>query len=206
MLCPKCMSEIPDDSRRCPRCRAVILDTSPLLAATDVSREIPQQEKRIRSLLIGVFLVLVLGWLGGMVARRTAARRHVDFLHAPPSQTQRIKVVQSMLTFKPGVVMSFKFFVPPGCLSASLEGRFTPGNQQGFAATQMTVFDAASYAKWRTRSPSQAIYSGKIPTSALTVSLPIEPKDYFLVVAPGAGSQPTSLQADVELLCGRVAQ
>ena len=60
MLCPKCMAQIPDDSRKCPRCRAVILDSAPLLASTDVAKDIPEQEKRIRSLLLGALLVLAL--------------------------------------------------------------------------------------------------------------------------------------------------
>ena len=208
MLCPKCMAQIPDDSRKCPRCRAVILDSAPLLASTDVAKDIPKQEKRIRSLLIGALLVLALGWAGGVVARRAAERRRPQFANpatarsVTAAQAGRTIVAKTKVMMRPGAILSFKFAVPPGCASATLQAQFVPGSEPGAALTQMTVFDEDSYAKWRSHAASRAVYTSKIPTSLMNLSLPIEPRTYFLVFSQGASTLPTTAQADVELICG----
>jgi hypothetical protein len=208
MLCPKCMAQIPDDSRKCPRCRAVILDSAPILASTDVAKDIPQQEKQIRSLSIGVTLALASVLVGGVVAHRIGERRRAEFTNAAtarkaaPSQAGRIRVAKTKLVMRPGAILSFKFAVPPGCASATLQAQFVPGSEPGAVLTQMTVFDEDSYAKWRSHAASRAVYTSKIPTSLMNLSLPIDPRTYFLVFSQGASTLPTTVQADVELLCG----
>jgi hypothetical protein len=211
MLCPKCMAQIPDESRKCPRCRAVILDSAPLLASTDVAKDIPQQEKQIRSVSIGAVLALASVLLGGLVAHRIGERKRAEFANALASrnaaaaQVGRTRVANTKLAMRPGAVLSFRFAVPPGCASATLQAQFVPGSEPGAALTQMTVFDEDSYAKWRGHTASRAVYTSKIPTSLMNLSLPIEPKTYFLVFSPGASTLPTTVQADVELLCGRAS-
>ena len=208
MLCPKCMAQIPDDSRKCPRCRAVILDSAPLLASTDVAKDIPQQEKQIRTLSIGAALALASVLLGGVVAHRLGERRRAEFTdaattrNAAASQAGRIRVAKTKLVMRPGAILSFKFAVPAGCASAILQAQFVPGSEPGATLTQMTVFDEDSYSKWRSHAASRAVYTSKIPTSRMNLSLPIEPKTYFLVFSQGAGTLPTTVQADVEVLCG----
>ena len=208
MLCPKCMSQIPDDSRRCPRCRAVILDSTPPLASTDVAKDIPQQEKQIRTLSIGAALALASVLLAGVVAHRIGEKKRAEVANtlasrdAASAQTGRTRVAKTKLVIRPGTILSFKFAVPPGCASATLQARFVPGGEPGAALTQMTVFDEDSYAKWRSHAASRAVYTSKIPTSLMNLSLPIEPRTYFLVFSQGASTLPTTVQADVDLLCG----
>lgn len=202
------MAQIPDDSRKCPSCRAVILDSAPLLASTDVAKGIPEQEKQIRTLSIGVTLALASVLAGAFVAHRIGERRRADFMNAVAakdagvSQASRTNVVRTKLMMRPGAILSFKFAVPAGCASATLQAQFVPGSEPGAALTQMTVFDEDSYAKWRSHAASRAVYTSKIPTSRMKLSLPIEPKTYFLVFSQGASTLPTTVQADVELLCG----
>lgn len=208
MLCPKCMAQIPDDSRKCPRCRAVILDSAPLLASTDVAKDIPLQEKQVRTLSIGATLALASMLLAGVVAHRIGERRHAEFTNATTarnagaSQASRTRIARTKLAMRPGAILSFKFAVPPGCASATLQAQFVPGSEPGAALTQMTVFDEDSYARWRSHAASRAVYTSRIPTSLMNLSLPIEPRTYFLVFSQGASTLPTTVQADVELLCG----
>ena len=202
MLCPKCTSQIPDDSLACPRCRARIIDRSPALAATDISRDLPEQEKRIRSLLMGIVLAVAGAALAGMVANRVHSRRLHESTSALASRIEHIPVAKTQIVLKPGTPVSFGFPVPSGCRSAALQMQFVPGGERSRETTQITVFDEASYANWRNHTASRAIYTGKIRSAITNLSLPAEPKRYFLVFSQAATSLPTTLQADVELLCG----
>jgi len=205
MLCPKCISEIPDDSRACPRCRAVIVDRSPALAATDITRDIPQQEKRVRSLLTGILLVGVALALaaGFMVSRVARSRSGQGVTSVPTTRIERIPVAKTQFVLKSGVPVSFGFAVPAGCRSAALQSQFVLADDQGAAAVQMTVFDETSYANWRRHTASRALYTSKISTALTNLTLPTEPGRYFVVFSRGPSTLPATLQADVELLCGR---
>jgi hypothetical protein len=186
----------------------VILDGTPLLASTDVAKDIPQQERQIRTLSIGAALALASVLLAGLVAHRIGEKKRAEVANALASrdtaavQTGRTRVAKTKLVIRPGTILSFKFAVPPGCASATLQARFVPGGEPGAVLTQMTVFDEDSYAKWRSHAASRAVYTSKIPTSLMNLSLPIEPRTYFLVFSQGGSTLPSTVQADVELLCG----
>ena len=199
------MAQIPDDSRACPRCRAKIMDVSPVLAATDIARDLPEQEKRIRSLLIGIVLLAALAWVAGTVVSRVRSRKQEEFSVAQYSPSERIPVVKSAVQLRAGAPVSFGFAVPAGCRSVTLQAQFPAGTEQAMATTQMTVFDEASYTSWRNHSASRAVYSGKIRGSITNLSLPAEAKRYFLVLSQGASALPATVQADVVLLCNRGA-
>jgi hypothetical protein len=140
--------------------------------------------------------------LAGIVANRVQSRRMHESPSAPASRIERIPVAKTQIVLKPGVPISFGFPVPSGCHSAALQMQFVSGGEHSLETTQVTVFDEASYASWRNHTASRALYTGKIRSAITNLSLPTEPKRYFLVFSQAATSLPTTLQADVELLCG----
>jgi hypothetical protein len=100
--------------------------------------------------------------------------------------------------------LSFGFVVPPGCTSAVLEARFDESADQG-PPVQITVFDEAAYAAWKSRQASRATFTGRIRAGMLQVVLPPFQARYFLVFTSASASVPKTLNGAVQLDCTRGA-
>jgi len=202
MLCPHCGSQIPDDSRACPRCRASLAVDSPLLASTDVAKDLPQQERRIRQMLIGIVLLAVLGWVVWNAMHRYREPVQTAIQNSSRTSVETIPVIAHPVTLKSHIPMAFGFVVPPGCKTAVLQSRFDETVEQAPAA-QMTVFDEAAYAAWKSRQASRAAYTGRIKNGVLDVTLPPSQARYFLVLSSGSSAVSKDVNGQVQLICTR---
>ena len=203
MFCPHCGSQIADDARACPRCRAPLSFSNPGLALTDVARDLPQQERRIRQILIGAVLLAVLGWVAWKMMRRShePVRTAIQNLRESPS-VETIPVLSAPVTIKPRTPLAFGFVVPPGCKSAVLESRFDETADDGSTA-QLTVFDEAAYAAWKSRQSTHAAYNGKLKAGSLAITLPPFQARYFLVLTSGSSALAKTVRGEVRMLCTR---
>jgi len=202
MLCPHCGAQIADDARACPRCRASLTFNNPSLALTDVAKDLPQQERRIRQILIGVVLLAVLGWIARSIMRRYHEPTQTAAQNPRSTSVETIPVLSSAVTLKPRTPLAFGFVVPPGCKSAVLESRFDESADTGSPA-QLTVFDEAAYAAWKSHQVTHAAYTGKLKAGTLAVTLPPFQARYFLVLTSGSSALSKTLQGRVQVLCTR---
>lgn len=201
MLCPHCGSQVPDDARSCSKCGTVFAVDSQVLASTDVARGLPEQERRVRAILIAMVIALLGAWVGWSALRRVK-QPSVDEAATQQSATlQSLPIVTAPFTVKPRGIVSYDFEVPAGCRSVTLE-TMVAGSGDTASPPQMTVFDEAGFAAWKNRQPTRAIYTGKIVAGVLDVRIPSVPGHYHLVFA-GASTLATVVHADVELNCYR---
>jgi hypothetical protein len=201
MLCPRCGAQIPDDSAKCPQCRAQIAVTNTTLAATDVSRDLPQQEKRIRAVLAAGVLCFALGWIAWVAASHVRQFQSSAPHAQAAASRQTIPVVQSPVQLRMGAPVSIPFSVPSGCQSPVLESRFEAVTETGAAAPLMTVFDEAAYAAWKNRQPSRAVYSARMRPGTSDLALPATSQRYVLVFSTSMRGNLPPLQTEVQLHC-----
>jgi hypothetical protein len=202
MLCPHCASQIADNVRACPRCGMSLAIDSPVLASTDVARDIPQQERRIRQILISVVLLAVAGWIAWRFYGHYERPLRTTLQTIERTHIEAIPVVSGTMTLKPRTPSAVGFVVPPGCKTAVLESRFDESAAQGLPA-QMIVFDEAAYAAWKSRQASHAAYTGKVRAGTLEVTLPPTQARYFLVFTNTSSALPKTLHGQVQLDCSR---
>jgi len=172
------------------------------LALTDVAKDLPQQERRIRQILIGAVLLGVIGWVTWSVMRRYRESPPTSVQNIASNSLETIPVLSSAVTVKPRTPLAFGFVVPPGCKSAVLESRFDESADAG-APAQLTVFDEAAYAAWKSHQSTHAAYNGKAKTGALSITLPPFQARYFLVLTTGSSALPKTLRGQVQMLCTR---
>jgi hypothetical protein len=169
---------------------------------TDVAKDLPQQERRIRQILIGVVLLAVLGWIAWSIMRRYHEPTQTAAQNPRSTSVETIPVLSSAVTLKPRTPLAFGFVVPPGCKSAVLESRFDESADTGSSA-QLTVFDEAAYAAWKSHQATHAAYTGKLKAGTLAVTLPPFQARYFLVLTSGSSALSKTLQGRVQVLCTR---
>jgi zinc-ribbon domain len=202
MLCPRCGSQVPDDVRSCPKCGAILAIDSPPLASTDVAKDLPEQERRVRAVLIAVVVALVGVWFALSVARRINRPASGKSPSLQSSSVQAVSVVAGPVSLKSRGVAEYPFDVPSGCRNVSMESSVDTGADAAYPP-QMLIFDDAGFAAWKRRQPARAIYSGKITSGVLEVRLPSTPGHYHLVFTTGPSTIPKVVRADVRLNCYR---
>ena len=202
MLCPRCGSQVPDDARSCSKCGTILAIDSPALAATDVAKDLPEQERRVRTVLIAVVIALAGAWFALSLARRIN-RAPADNSPSPQaSSAQSVAVVSGPVSLKSRGVAEYPFDVPPGCRHVSMKSSVEAGADTAYPP-QMLIFDDTAFAAWRNRRPARALYSGKITSGVLEVQRPSAPGHYHLVFTTGRSTMPKVVRADVRLNCYR---
>src|ERR1700757_1799504 len=100
MLCPHWGSQVPDAVRSCPKCGAMLTIDSPSLASTDVAKDLPDQERRVRTVLIAVVVALAGAWFALSVARRINRPASSRFSTPQSSSGQVVPVVAGPVSLK----------------------------------------------------------------------------------------------------------
>jgi hypothetical protein len=204
MLCPYCGTQIVDDAATCPRCRARLTSANMGLAATDVAKDLPEQERKVR-VLAAALLALVTAFAGWMLVRPVRPARRAADIVPTTAVDQRITILQNPVVLKTGAMVFLPFAVPAGCHTATMEARFDAGTDAGVGAPQMTIFDEAAFTSWKARRASHAQYSARVKPGTVEVALPAVPQRYVLVFTSGGAATPTTLQGSAELICARGA-
>jgi hypothetical protein len=202
MLCPRCGSRVPDDARSCSKCGAILAIDSRPLAATDVAKDLPEQERRVRTVLIAVVIALAGAWFALSIARRINRPALRNSPSAQSSSLQTVPVVGGPVSLKSRGLAEYSFDVPVGCRHVSMESSADAGADAAYPA-QMLIFDDPGFAAWKSRRPARALYSGKITSGVLEVQLPSAPGHYHLVFTTGPSTIPKVVRADVRLNCYR---
>jgi hypothetical protein len=206
MLCPHCGSEVSDDTRSCPRCGAVLALDSPVLASTDVSRDIPQQEVQVRRLFRVMFLAVVCA-IGGFffLHHRQAGNHEGGSKTEKPTDgpvTVPQKITPATFSVDPGGYRSYVFNVGAECRSPRLRGTIRPLSS-GTSGVEMLVFDNRNFELWKSRRPTTVIYRAASIRNVVDVALPPNIRQYFVVFRNEQKQGNKLLQADVTLACVR---
>jgi hypothetical protein len=173
------------------------------LAATDVAKDLPAQERKVRVLLAAGLLFLVAALAASMIVRHAGTGKRAADLTPSTAVNQTIKIFEDPVVLKAGGMVSVPFAVPTGCHTAMLEARFDAGTETGTRAPQMTIFDEAAFAAWKARRASRAQYSAHVKPGTVEVALPAVPQRYVLVFTSGGAATPTTLQGSADLVCAR---
>jgi hypothetical protein len=203
MLCPHCGSDISDDSRICPRCRATLAIEGPVLASTDVSRQIPKQEQQVRRLFAVIFLAASCGIAAWVLAHRSPVRRMDQ--KAIPVQGVPIlqKITQATFTVDSGAYQTYKVSVGPNCQSPRIEGNVQLVSASTRERIEVLVLDSTNFELWKKRRPTTVLYRAASNRSLVNVTLPSNLGQYYVIFRNQQSATPVLLQADLSLACVR---
>jgi hypothetical protein len=198
MLCPHCGVEVPDDSRACPKCRAPLAFGEPILAATDVSRDIPRQEQQVRRLALAVFASLFAFGLGLFAFLQV--HRRMPPLAIRPATSISQPVLVSAMSIRRNDYASYQFTVSTNCKFPELFGHWQMSGSDARPGT-VAVLREADFMKWKQHRPATSIYSGRWDQQSLRVRLPPESGHYYLVFS-NTSSGRQNIVADIRQNCG----
>lgn len=196
MLCPQCGLELPDDARSCSHCRYNFsLETAPA-----ISTDTATQERQVRKLLIGAFLLLVA--VGGVVwvTMRASGAGWATALWSPHQAPEiTLPIVASVQKIKSREYVSYAFVVPPGCKTARVDGNFAVSTRPS-SAVEVLITDAAGFAGWKNHHPASVLYnSGRANQGSLNLPLSSAQTKYYLIVNNGVSPDPQDVQIDIRL-------
>jgi len=172
------------------------------MASTDVAKDLPQQERRVRAVLIAIVVALAGGWFALSVARRMNRPQPEATSLPQATAVQSLPVVSGPITLRGHGTAGYDFEVPTGCKNVALESRIEHGDDAA-SPPQMLIFDEAGFAAWKAREPVRALYAGKVTSGILEVRLPSPPGHYHLIFTTGASTLPKVVSANVRVNCYR---
>jgi zinc-ribbon domain len=201
MLCPHCGSEVSDNTRSCPRCGAVLSIESPVLASTDVSREIPQQEQQVRRLFAVIFLAVICG-IGAWFFLHRPADRKATTERSRGVVPMAQKITPANFSVDARTYRTYGATVGPECQSARIQGNVEL-LQSDKGRIELLVFDSRNFELWKNRHPTTVLYRASNSRNVVDIALPPNTRQYFVVFRNQSGAASALLQSDISIACVR---
>jgi zinc-ribbon domain len=202
MLCPHCGSEVSDDTRSCPKCGATLAIEAPILAATDVGRDMPQQEQQVRRLFGVVFLGAVCALGGWFLVRRAREGMPERKTESSPPASSVQRITPDSFSVDGGEYRSYALTTSADCGASRIQGNVLLLAPTSKATIEMLVFDNKNFELWKNKHPTTVLYRASGKRSSLAIVLP-RSGQYFVVFHNQQRKDTAMLRSDISVACVR---
>lgn len=207
MFCPKCGTDIGDDSQFCRKCgsAASVASTSGGAAAAVAparirTEEVAPQKKRHVAIwmLTAIALFFMIVWMQQQASRRASVAQQQAVQSQPRLQTQSTGNVA--FTVNAGSSQYYKFTVSAGAFDVRLKGHFAATGGSG-NDIQVALLTEDQYVNWQNGHENKTFYNGgKVTQDTFNVSLPSNATTYYLVFSNRFSVlTPKAVQANADL-------
>lgn len=178
MYCPKCGTELPDDSQFCRKC-GHSLSLAPAGGAATAPTPKPRRRIAIWFLVPLLLFFIVLLILNQSTPIGSYGARAISQI-APPLP-HAVKIGSGVIWVNAAGYAYFTLIVPAGAKNVRVQGRFSATGGTG-NDIEVSLFSQDDYTNWQNGHPARTIYnSGKVTVSNVNAVLPNDAGTYYLI-------------------------
>jgi len=186
MFCPKCGTDLPEDSQFCRKCGRS-LNVAPVGGATGTggaALAAPKPRPRIALWILLLLLLLLIVWAVWQRSQRYIGAKASPQLIPPQlilPQLHKVTVGTGAITVRAASYAYYTLAVPAGAKNVTLQGRFRAAGGIG-NDIEVFLLSQDDYTNWQNGHAARALYnSGKVTVGEVGAVLPNVAGTYYLV-------------------------